>query len=170
MNPSPYTEILLKHYKEPVFAGSLEEMEHIVEHRNRSCGDRVILGVNFDAGVIAQIRHESDGCMLCRASASILCQYLDGKKLSEAKEFRGWLSKVCDFETPVDDLNLPELIRLINPDNSEVISRNVGVARGETSDFLALLEIRSFPTRIRCVTLAWEALDKILADAEDAKS
>jgi nitrogen fixation protein NifU and related proteins len=163
MNPSPYTEILLKHYKEPVNAGSVEGMEHIVEHRNRSCGDRVLLGVNVDARVITQIRHESDGCMLCRASASILCQYLDGRTVLEANELRTWVSKFCDLETSMDGLNIPELISLVNPGHVKDKSRNLDTAVENTTDFMALLEIRSFPTRIRCVTLPWEALDRILA-------
>jgi NifU-like protein involved in Fe-S cluster formation len=190
MNPSPYTEILLKHYKDPVNTGSVEGMEHVVEHRNRSCGDRVLLGVNVDAGVITQIRHESDGCMLCKASASIMCQILDGATVLRAKELRALVSRVCNLAVPEDELNFEggfQGAATLDADDSDLPESRKGqtsaekkteysasdIADGLTSgerknlsnDLRALLEIRSFPTRKRCVTLPWEAFGELFKEA-----
>lgn len=144
MNQSPYTETLLNHYKNPVLFGDVEGMQFVVEHRNRSCGDRVLLGINVDAeaGRIVGIRHESDGCMLCKASASILCQNLDGATVIRAKALREFVSQVCDLGVSESELDFEQY--------------------QAHHDLRALLEIRSFPTRMRCMTLSWEALDELL--------
>lgn len=144
MNQSPYTETLLNHYKNSVFFGDVEGMQFVVEHRNRSCGDRVLLGINVDAeaGRVVGIRHESDGCMLCKASASILCQSLAGATVLRAKALREFVSRVCDLEVSESELDFE--------------------SHQADHDLRALLEIRSYPTRMRCVTLTWEALDELL--------
>jgi NifU-like protein involved in Fe-S cluster formation len=192
MNKSPYTEKLLKHYKNPVLFGDAGSMQFVVEHRNRSCGDRVLLGINVDAeaGRIVGIRHESDGCMLCKASASIMCQSLEGAKVSRAIELREFVSQMCDLDVPEDaldfewvfheantlydvDAELPETgyqetsaeKKLEDSTSDSAEGLTPGDRENLSNDLRALLEIRSFPTRKRCVTLPWEALDELLKEA-----
>jgi nitrogen fixation NifU-like protein len=152
MNQSPYTENLLKHYKNPVLFDDVGVMQYVVEHRNRSCGDRVILGINIDAKArrIVGIRHESDGCMLCKASASILCQSLEGVTLASAKNLHDFVVRICDLEVPESELDFGIVF-------GERLS-----AENLTNDLRALMEIRTFPTRKRCFTLPWEALDELM--------
>ena len=42
------------------------------------CGDRITLDVRMDEGRIAAIGHETRGCLLCRASASLLGRMAPG--------------------------------------------------------------------------------------------
>ena len=206
---SPYSEILLKHYKSPVHAGDLSTMPYVVEVRNRACGDMVRLGIEFqsvsggaedkprpsknpntlkkpdssipdpnpddmawgvqdrtrrtamkdgslDSGIIrgyeslglhhtVNAEHSAEGCMLCKASASILCQVVDGRSVVEARELLRYARSIFDINIPEEKLEAPKFM--------------AGVER--MGDFKALFEARKFPSRKKCFLLAWDALDQL---------
>lgn len=52
--------------------GVLENATGEAKLDNPLCGDRVRMQVALDAGRIAAIAHETKGCLLCRAAASLL--------------------------------------------------------------------------------------------------
>ncbi|MBK7022797.1 MAG: iron-sulfur cluster assembly scaffold protein [Sulfuritalea sp.] len=52
--------------------GTLENATGEAKLNNPLCGDRVRMQVALDAGRIAAIAHETKGCLLCRAAASLL--------------------------------------------------------------------------------------------------
>ena len=52
--------------------GTLENATGEAKLNNPLCGDRVRMQVRLDAGRIAAIAHETRGCLLCRAAASLL--------------------------------------------------------------------------------------------------
>lgn len=134
---SPYSDILMRHAKHPVGWGIPANSTHTWEARNRSCGDLVKVGVVWADGNISQIGHEAEGCLLCRASASIMCEELIQKSSSEVSAITQQAFQLCDFNA-----EMPE----IAPD----------------SDLIALAEVREFPTRSRCMKLAWERVEKEL--------
>ncbi len=53
--------------------------------RNPACGDEVTLYLKLDGDVIVEAWHQVRGCLLCKASASILCEYLDKMRITDAK-------------------------------------------------------------------------------------
>ena len=206
---SPYSDILLKHFKSPVHAGDLSTMPYVVEVRNRSCGDMVQLGVefqsvsgvtddtirpqkspktlknpdttisdpnpddmawgvqdrtkrssmidgNFDSGIIrgyeslglhhtVRAEHHAEGCMLCKASASILCQVVEGRTVVEVREILRFARSVFDITIAEEKLESPEFMREMQ----------------QMADFQALFEARNFPSRKKCFLLAWDALDQL---------
>jgi nitrogen fixation NifU-like protein len=67
--------------------GRLDGAVATVRLDNPLCGDRISLQVRLDAGGIAAIGHETKGCLLCRAAASLLGQRapgLDGQGVAAA--------------------------------------------------------------------------------------
>ena len=206
---SPYSDILLKHYKIPVHAGDLSTMPYVVEVRNRACGDMVRLGVefqsvsgevedklrpsepqealnsaektnldpnpddmawgvqdrtnratikdgNFDSGIIrgfeslglhhtVKAEHSAQGCMLCKASASVLCQVVDGRTVVEAREILSYARSILDINFPEEKLEEPKFMS----------------GSDQMGDIKALFEARKFPSRKKCFLLAWDALDQL---------
>lgn len=58
--------------------GRLDGAGATVRLDNPLCGDRISLQVRLEAGRIAAIGHETKGCLLCRAAASLLGQRAPG--------------------------------------------------------------------------------------------
>ena len=141
---SPYSDILLKHHKSPVHAGDPMQLPVQKSARNRSCGDAVTLGIEFDetSQRIKSIVHHAEGCMLCRASASILCLVVEGRDKDEVVALINFVDRVCTIENPNQIPKTPEFLPI-----------------EMAHDFEALLEIRKYPTRFKCVKLAWSNLD-----------
>ena len=56
---------------------------------NSFCGDEIALYLKLDEGkqTIAEARFAGEGCALMSASADILCGAIEGKALSEVKNF-----------------------------------------------------------------------------------
>ncbi len=140
---SPYSEILIQHHKSPVHAGDPMQLPIQKSTRNRSCGDAVTLGIEYDtAGQrIKSIVHHAEGCMLCRASASILCLVVEGRTQDEILALKRYVDAVCSIDYLDQTPEVPDFL------SSEMAQQ-----------FEALLEIRKYPTRFKCVKLAWEEL------------
>lgn len=111
--------------------------------RNRSCGDSVTLGIEYDASNqrIKSIVHHAEGCMLCRASASILCLVVEGRGQDEIVALKKYVDQVCSIENSDKPPQLPTFLSFEHSNHLE-----------------ALLEVRKYPTRFKCVKLAWDAL------------
>ena len=104
----------------------------MVEHRNHSCGDDITLGWIVENGIITHIGYEIKGCMMHKASASILCSKVLGMRMEDVPALVAFVTALSDGTAP-----MPET---------------------EDIDFLALADIRNYPTHRNCVMLSWEAL------------
>lgn len=111
--------------------------------RNRSCGDAVTLGIEYDSTTerIKSIVHHAEGCMLCRASASILCLVVEGRDRNEILALKQYVDQVCSIE---NSDQIPVAPDFLSSENAQ--------------QFEALLEIRKYPTRFKCVKLVWDAI------------
>ena len=102
----------------------------------------ISLSVKFDGDRISDIAFASDGCTISTASSSMMTDAVIGKTKEEALELAEIFSKMVQGEK--DDAQK----RL-----------------GEAS-FLA--GVSKFPQRIKCSTLAWNALKKAIEnDSKD---
>ncbi|MBI2340216.1 MAG: SUF system NifU family Fe-S cluster assembly protein [Deltaproteobacteria bacterium] len=138
-----YREVILDHARHPRNKGALPSADRKAEGYNPLCGDRVILTVKLDSGVIADVRFEGSGCAISTASASILTETLKGK--TEA-EFSGLFDK---FHTLVT---------------------SGGEAPATASEWgkLAVFEgVREFPMRVKCATLSWHTLKAALENKQE---
>jgi len=86
-----YKEEILDHYKRPRNTGKLEtDME--AEGENASCGDTVHIYVESEGGYIEEIKHQTEGCAISTAAASIASQKLQGMDTEEVKDLPGeWM-------------------------------------------------------------------------------
>ena len=134
---SYYQDIILQHARCPCGLGAVPGATQKATGSNPLCGDMVeIFAKKNDAGAVF-FGFESQGCALCRASASILIGEVNGKTVPEISD---WLS-----------LLIPEFKKLVALE-SPPWSANVA----------ALSDMRRYPSRLSCVLLPWETMQKTL--------
>lgn len=81
-----YQEIVLEHAEHPHNFGLLNNATHTVKDANASCGDLIELQLKIEKGIIKDVRWRGVGCAISTASASILTDMIQGKKLLDAKK------------------------------------------------------------------------------------
>lgn len=133
-----YQEIILDHYKRPRNFGALDNADAVAEEENPYCGDHIIVHIKTDGEKITDIRFSGKGCAISQASASMMTEKVKGMKLEEALRFAEDFREMMRGEKPFP----PE---------------------GELEDLDALRGVREFPVRIKCATLAWDLLQRALA-------
>lgn len=129
-----YQEILLDHYRHPRHGGTVADAEVRAEETNPSCGDHIRLYVRLGGdGRIADVRHESHGCAISTASASMMCEFALGKTPAEFRaEAEGLIAHLRGERDSLPD------------DGPEEVQ--------------ALAGVRRFPMRVKCATMCWHAL------------
>ena len=81
-----YRENILDHYKHPRNRGTLEHPDITYEDANPLCGDHLRMDLNVKDGRIEQVRFSGHGCSISQASASMLCERIEGQPLDEVKK------------------------------------------------------------------------------------
>ena len=130
-----YKEIVLDHFRRPRNRGELEGADVEEYVLNPLCGDEVTVYAKLRDGELAQVGFTGRGCAISQASASMMTERLSGKSREEAE------GEISAF---VEMMRTEE--------------------REELGELAALKGIISAPNRIRCATLAWEAMDRGLRD------
>ena len=135
-----YRELILDHARNPRHFGKLDNATHCAEGINPLCGDklRLYLRVNDDHSIDAA-GFEGSGCAISVASASLLTDLIIGLPSSAAQ----------DYFTAVTQ-------RLTSPTN---VARPGSIDLGKLK---ALDGVREYPSRIKCATLAWHAMNSAL--------
>jgi nitrogen fixation NifU-like protein len=80
-----FRENILEHYKHPRCHGTLESPDMTFEDANPLCGDRIKMDFRVQDGVLTQVRFSGTGCSISQASASMLCEHIEGRTLEEIK-------------------------------------------------------------------------------------
>jgi nitrogen fixation NifU-like protein len=125
-----YKEIVLDHYRRPRHRHEIEDAE-IEEHLNNPlCGDEVTVYANFLSEGL-EVGFTGRGCAISQASASMLAERLAGKSREEAEE------------------EISAFLEMMRVEPNEVLG-----------DLVALKGVVQTPNRIRCATLAWDALKR----------
>lgn len=135
---SLYKQVIFDHYKNPRNKG-LKGFDH-VHLRNPSCGDDIVVEMKVEDGVIKEINHDGTGCSICCSSASVLSETLKGK-------------------------TIPEAIKLINEFYEMMMGNNE--PDEELEEALVYQGVSKFPARIKCATLSWKALEKLINGDKD---
>ena len=131
-----YQDIILDHSKNPRNSGYLEGATHSARENNPLCGDRVSVYLTVHNAEITDLKFEARGCAISVASASMMGQMVKGKSITEAQQL------------------FKQFIALINGSD---------VADGfELKEVKSLSGVKQFPTRIKCATLSWHALERAL--------
>ena len=149
---SLYQRKVLEHCRSPRNFHAMDEPDRVAEGFNPLCGDKVTVylrtpgregvppsiedGTSCLPGVIAEISFEAAGCAICLASASMMTELLDGEAADQARQ---QAEKVLEAFKPGADNGL-----------------------GDLGEIVALGSVRSYPSRIRCVTLPWKTFTAAL--------
>ena len=92
-----YREIILDHYRSPRNRGELESPPAVrVEGFNPLCGDEIVVTLDVEDGVVADIKIAGTGCSISQSSASLMSAAVKGKPVAEVREligtFKGMMS------------------------------------------------------------------------------
>ena len=81
-----YREIILDHYRNPRNRGELDSPPAVrAEGFNPLCGDEVVIYLDAENGVIADMKVAGQGCSISQSSASMMSVAVKGKTLGEAR-------------------------------------------------------------------------------------
>lgn len=128
-----YRRVIMDHYKNPRNRGSLDEDSVTVNLNNPTCGDRISLQLQIEDGIVKNAKFTGEGCSISMSSASMMTAAVKGRKTEEALEMANKFSSLMQGQTAAFD---------------------------EYEDIEALSGVNKFPARIKCATLAWNALRK----------
>ncbi|HLB60170.1 MAG TPA: SUF system NifU family Fe-S cluster assembly protein [Patescibacteria group bacterium] len=78
-----YRELILDHYKDPRNFGSLDSPDASHEEDNPLCGDRIRMEIKLSNDKLSAVRFSGEGCAISMASASLLTEAVDGKKIKD---------------------------------------------------------------------------------------
>ena len=138
---SLYQEVIIDHARSPRNFRELEGATRTVEAVNPLCGDQLTLYLQLTDGAVADIAFTGAGCAISQASASLMTMAVKGLRQDEALTL---FTRVHTMLTTKSDGDEPP----------------PGVGK------LAVLSgVWEYPTRVKCATLAWQALRSALEDA-----
>jgi nitrogen fixation NifU-like protein len=80
-----YQSVILDHGKKPRNERKLERATASATEHNPLCGDRVTIHVDVQNARIEGISFEARGCMIAKASASLLTETVKGCSVDEAR-------------------------------------------------------------------------------------
>jgi nitrogen fixation NifU-like protein len=132
----------MDHYKSPRNRGSFEDDALKIELNNPTCGDRITLQLKVEDGIVKDARYNGEGCSISMSSASMMTEAIKGQTVERALELA---------------------------DNFSLLMKGEDVDFGEYEDIEALSGVNKFPARIKCATLAWNALRKGIDEEEQHK-
>ena len=138
-----YQEIILDHSKRPRNCHAMDDANHKAEGYNPLCGDRIIVEITVEDGVVKDVAFQGAGCAISKAAASMMTASVIGKP-----------------EREVDALfhSVHAMLTGANGPTAEV---------GKLAVFAG---VREFPSRIKCATLAWHTLQAALHGAAEPVS
>jgi len=147
-----YREIILDHYRSPRNRGELESPPAVrVEGFNPLCGDEIVVTLDVEDGVLADIKIAGTGCSISQSSASIMTAAVKGKAVADVREliatFKGMMS--------IHESTLPSVD---GADGATEAPEPEAIDIDALGELAALQGVVKFPVRIKCATLSWNTL------------
>lgn len=140
-----YSKVLRDLARNPLHRGRLENATATARGDNPMCGDRVEVFLNLDGPQIREAMFTGRGCEISQASAALLTELVRGKSPEEARALGQAVARMAHSGE-----------------------------RDERSEELARLSVfsvvKKFPSRVKCATLAWHALDAALSGVKETSS
>lgn len=133
-----YQQLVLEHSRQPHHFGRLTAATHEAEGFNPLCGDKVAVYLQIEDEQIISIAHETSGCAICKASASMMSDTVTGQSTSFAN----------DLINRVDTM--------LTSDAADNANDKPGLP------LISLEGVRAYPSRIKCATLPWLSLQAAL--------
>ena len=83
MEDQLYREVILEHFKNPLNYGVVSSPDFSIEDYNPLCGDEIRLTGKVKDGKLIDVKFESLGCAISKASASIMTENFLNKDVKE---------------------------------------------------------------------------------------
>ena len=81
-----YRELIVEHYKNPTYKGTLDPHDFTYEDENPLCGDHIRVDLRVDENnLITEAAFSGHGCAISQASADLLLESVIGKSVDEVK-------------------------------------------------------------------------------------
>jgi nitrogen fixation NifU-like protein len=140
-----YQEIILDHYRKPHGSGLREPYDAESFQINPTCGDEITLRVKIDDGLVREVSHETLGCSISQASASVLTDLVVGRSVSESMRVLAAFQEMAQGRGTVE------------PDEDVL------------GDGVAFAGVARYPARVKCALLGWMAFKDAVVRAGDPK-
>ncbi len=127
-----YQQLVIDHGRHPRHFGKLADVNHTKEGYNPLCGDRLMVYIREEKGVIQEAQFEGSGCAISMASASLMMETIRGKSLLVIDTL------FTDFHDAVTGKSKPDPKKL--------------------GKLAALSGVSEFPARVKCATLCWHTV------------
>lgn len=139
-----YREVIVDHGRRPRNFGELAGANRHIEGKNPLCGDQVDIALLVESGVIVDIAFTGSGCAISQASASLMTEAVKGMPLADARDL---FDKVHAMLTGVEGASADP---------------------ADVGKLAALGGVKQFPTRVKCASMAWQALRQVIDDTDEA--
>jgi nitrogen fixation protein NifU and related proteins len=137
-----YKDIILDHYRNPRNRGVVDNPDAATRGYNPLCGDEIELSLKMEGGLVSEVKSLGRGCSISLASASMMTEMVKGKSLEEALALIGTFKGMLLEDRELQDEEYDRL-----------------------GDLEALEGLKSYPVRIKCALLSWNALSEVLGMA-----
>lgn len=129
-----YQSVILDHNRNPRNFRSLDEADGRADGYNPLCGDKITVWVKMNGDQIADVSFKGEGCAISKASASLMTTAIKGKSRSEVDQLYGLFHELVTGE--------------LDPE----------VPRERLGKLKVFSGVAEFPTRVKCASMAWHAL------------
>jgi SUF system FeS assembly protein, NifU family len=140
-NPQILRQIIMDHYQNPRHRGLVQDDTYQkVNMNSETCIDNLDIQVKFDGDIIEDLRYDGEACAICTASTSIMSELVIGKTKEEAQKIiDNYMNMI--YEKDYDEELLEEAIAFKNTHKQA--------------------------NRIKCATLGWNGLIKLMEESEE---
>ncbi|WP_291296082.1 Fe-S cluster assembly sulfur transfer protein SufU [Elioraea sp.] len=139
-----YQEVILDHGRHPRNHRRLDDADRSAKGDNPMCGDRVEVFLRLAPdGRIAEASFDGRGCAISQASASLMTELVAGR-------------------TPAEASSIGAALRILARTGSCPVCE--GETRAAMERLAPLGGVSEYPSRVKCATLAWHALDAALTE------
>ncbi|OMF31763.1 SUF system NifU family Fe-S cluster assembly protein [Paenibacillus sp. FSL H8-0548] len=136
-----YRRVIMDHYKSPRNRGTMDKESVTIDLNNPTCGDRISLQLQVIEGKVVDAKFSGEGCSISMSSASMMTEAVKGKTFDEA---------------------------LAMAEKFSALMKGEPVEFDEYEELDALSGVNKFPARIKCATLAWNALRKGIEQQQES--
>ena len=94
-----YQEVLLRHWRFPQNFGKIHKPTKSVVSYNAVCGDKIQMDVVLEKDRLKAIKFSGQGCVISMACASLLTEYVKGKRITSMKKIdRDFILKMLGIQ------------------------------------------------------------------------
>ena len=141
-----YDQVIIQHGKSPWHQRTLAEADATARGDNPMCGDRIELQLKYAPdGTIADAAFDARGCAVSIASADLMVEAVKGHSPADA---RALFARFRDMARTGVCPECDEALLPLRPFSS----------------------VHEYPSRVKCATLPWHALEAALAGSQESTS